>query len=140
MAEASRLREELTSLVHKELEYVYQKAYADYEEWPDDATNPLAAAVYHSHTDIVRLLIQDGAVVNEQGFSGMYGSVLAAAAHRGNQEIVELLLGAGANINQVLDEGNFAFALAAAAYGGSMNILKILIERGGDVNIRGPIA
>ncbi|KAK0704054.1 ankyrin repeat-containing domain protein [Lasiosphaeria miniovina] len=87
--------------------------------------SPLAAAVYHSHIDIVRLLIQDGAVVNEQGFSEMYGSVLAAAAHR-------------ANINQVLDTGNFASALAAFASGGSMDILKILIERGGDVNIRGP--
>ncbi|GFF47148.1 ankyrin repeat-containing domain protein [Aspergillus udagawae] len=88
-----------------------------------------------SNTEIVKLLLEAGADVNQQLTQGKYGSALAAAASKSNTEIVKLLLEAGADVNQQLTQGRYGSALAAAATAWrNSETVKPLLEAGADVN------
>lgn len=94
--------------------------------------NALQAASYGGHTEVVNLLLCEGADANAQG--GRYGNALQAASHKGHEKVVRVLLCQEANIGA--KGGVYGTALQAASYGGHDNIVELLIQKGADVNIR----
>ncbi|KXT11202.1 hypothetical protein AC579_10010 [Pseudocercospora musae] len=62
---------------------------------------PILSAAWLCNDEVVKMLLQKGALVNQRDKDGRYGSPLAVAAsqagHPGSLEVVEVLLRAGAN-------------------------------------------
>ncbi|KAJ7256360.1 ankyrin repeat-containing domain protein [Mycena rebaudengoi] len=81
--------------------------------------NALQAAASEGHTEIVRLLIENGADINTPGLVGI-------AAYGGHLDTVVLLLESGAKFGDI--------ALAAAAERGHLEIVRLLVKKGGDIN------
>lgn len=90
---------------------------------------PLSAASERGFYNIVYLLLQKGAKVNNKG--GHYLNALQAAASSGSESIVQLLLASGADIN--VQGGAFGDPLRAASIRGHHTIVKILVEHGAGV-------
>jgi ankyrin repeat protein len=75
---------------------------------------------------VVKVLLENGADVNAQGWR--YGNALqAAAAARGNTEVVKVLLENGADVNA--QGGLYGNALQAAQLKGNTNVVEILLEK-----------
>ena len=92
---------------------------------------PLSAASERGFYDIVCLLLQKGADVNNQG--GHYRNALQAAASAGSEPIVRLLLDRGAHVN--MQGGAFGDPLRAASIRGHHAIVKILLEHGASIEV-----
>ncbi|KAL3477171.1 ankyrin repeat-containing domain protein [Aspergillus californicus] len=98
---------------------------------------PLAWAITHGYTKIVKLLIaKDKAQVNARppirlGISKLEGSPLAAAARCGYEEIVRLLLNAGAVV--ALTEFDHASPLHWAVWNNHERMIGLLVDRGADL-------
>ncbi len=93
---------------------------------------PLGVAAWNGHTDIVELLINEGANVNMHAGTG--DTALHSAARNGNVEIVILLLDAGADVNDV---NNPEWTpLHNAAQNGHKVVAELLIANGADVSAR----
>jgi ankyrin repeat protein len=92
-----------------------------------DGMTALHWAVYHDHTEAVKLILEAGAVANRYGVAP-----LSLACMNGNEEVVELLLSAGADPETSLPGGETA--LMTAARTGRVGPIKSLIARGADVN------
>ncbi|KAL8655694.1 MAG: hypothetical protein Q9226_002942 [Calogaya cf. arnoldii] len=90
---------------------------------------PLSAASERGFYDIVYLLLQKGANVNNQG--GHYLNALQAAASSGSESIIRLLIDSGAHIN--VQGGAFGDPLRAASIRGHHTIVKILVEHGANI-------
>jgi ankyrin repeat protein len=75
---------------------------------------------------VVRLLIDAGAKVNDQG--GFRPAALVIAAELGNMAVIRLLMESGARGD---------WALQAAARNGNESAVQLLIEAGADVNAIG---
>lgn len=90
---------------------------------------PLSAASERGFYNIVYLLLQKGAKVNNKG--GHYLNALQAAASSGSESIVQLLLDSGADIN--VQGGAFGDPLRAASIRGHHTIVKMLVEHGASV-------
>jgi hypothetical protein len=95
--------------------------------------NPLQAAAYEGHREIVQLLLSAGASVNARG--GLFGNALQAASVRGNREIVHLLLGAGADVHA--QGGHYGNALQASSFYGDPAIVQVLLNAGANVHAQG---
>ncbi|KAJ7772855.1 ankyrin repeat-containing domain protein [Mycena maculata] len=80
-------------------------------------------------TDVVRLLVQNGADVDAK--EGEYDSALQAASVRGHEETISLLLDHGANIDA---RGRYGTALQVASYFGHMQSACLLIAAGANSN------
>ncbi|KAJ7111254.1 ankyrin repeat-containing domain protein [Mycena epipterygia] len=103
--------------------------------------SPLQAACAEGYTDIVRLLIQNGADVNRENSAP---SALSFACDRGDTETVSLLIEQGAHVNtNNLNYGFLSFLifpklrgspLHIASSQGFMVIVQILLENGADIN------
>lgn len=83
-------------------------------------------AAYNSDTDMVRLLLANGADVSRT--AGQYHTALQAAAFTGNLTVIEALVAAGADIHT--RGGMFSTALIAAEKAGHEAIVSRLLERG----------
>ncbi|KAJ6514678.1 hypothetical protein DFH09DRAFT_1049102 [Mycena vulgaris] len=92
----------------------------------------LRGASQHGRTEIVSLLLESGAEVNAVG--GEYGTALTAACSVGHTEIVRLLLQGGADVNAI---GSYGSALQFASWQGHAEIVRLLLESGADVNAVG---
>ncbi|KAI4225662.1 MAG: hypothetical protein L6R36_003742 [Xanthoria steineri] len=92
---------------------------------------PLSAAAEWGFYNIVYLLLQKGAQVNNQG--GHYLTALQAAASWGSESIVQLLLDSGAHIN--IQGGAFGDPLRAASIRGHHTIVKILVEHDASIEV-----
>ena len=86
---------------------------------------PLMHAAEYGRNEIIRLLLDKGADINEkvEGWTA-----LQWAASSGQIESVKLLLDKGADISG---------ALAEAVYEGNFDVVKLLIDKGADVNGKG---
>jgi ankyrin repeat protein len=114
-----------------------------------DGRNPLHKAIYQKYTDIVKLLLDSGANVNQCESNGMqtlfdqdediissYGitPLLAAISKVDlNYSIIQILLEYGANVNQC-DYHNTS-PLYLAIKGRNTRIANLLLEYGADANI-----
>ena len=83
---------------------------------------PIHSAAAAGRTDIVKLLLKNGADVNAQQQSGV--TALHSAAHNNNIKLVELLLTHGANPNLKMNDGKTP--LNVAEEDGHENVVAIL--------------
>jgi len=93
--------------------------------------SPLSLAVQNRHANAVRLLIEQGANVNEATHYTL--TPLANAAELGHVEIVKFLLEAGVKINQAPDGKT---ALMMACWGRQPKTAQLLLEVGADPNLK----
>lgn len=95
----------------------------------------LSEAVKENNLEIVRLLIELGAEVNDQDRI-LYDNEtpLAIAASKGNLEMVKLLVDAGAIVNIPLKDPEYWTPLMCAVSSDNFDVVKFLIEAGADVN------
>jgi ankyrin repeat protein len=98
----------------------------------EDSWTALIWASRKGHTDIVELLLNNGANVNLAPYSGV--SALHLASKYGHKQIVELLLNKGADVNAETS-GKFT-ALILASEQGNIDIVKLLLDNGADVNAK----
>ena len=89
-------------------------------------------AIEFKHPEVVKVLIDAGADVNQPGDYGQT-MVMLAADHK-NLEIMQLLIDAGADVNRA-NEYKIA-PLASAAEQGSKEVVDLLIKAGAKVNAR----
>ena len=100
-----------------------------------ELVTPLVAASRKQYEGVVRLLLENGAMVNV--LTGEYENALhaASAAHQGSEVIVKLLLENGAEVNAM--GGQYGNALQAALFQGNEAIVKLLLENGAELNAMG---
>ncbi|KAH6886789.1 ankyrin repeat-containing domain protein [Thelonectria olida] len=94
----------------------------------------LTAAVSKQFTDIVTLLLENGAELNPD--MQPEGSTLFRAAKAGDIQLATILLGAGADANGS-SSGKELSPLYAAVQAGSLPLVRLLIRHGADVNKSG---
>ena len=93
--------------------------------------NPLQAAAFRGHADVLRLLIARGASVNNRG--GFFGTALQAAVSQGHLEAVSALLESGADPNTAA-AGHYGTALAAAIALKFKEIVQALLDNSANHN------
>ncbi len=103
-----------------------QQAIAAGADVNDGHPLPLIVAVRNGHADIVRILIDAGAFVNE---SGSPGYPIHEAVNRGYADIVRMLLDAGAYASMMDSNGRTPFDLADCA--GKTEIAQLIRKAGG---------
>lgn len=99
-----------------------------------DKRTALMFAAFNAQTDIVKMLIDAGADVNQQDAGGTSPLMFAASAPNGSAAVV-LLLDAGAEINMIDSNEHFTALMWAAAEGQAENV-KLLLERGADATLQ----
>jgi ankyrin repeat protein/beta-lactamase regulating signal transducer with metallopeptidase domain len=100
-----------------------------------DGRTVLMAASAEGYTDIVRLLLDQGADVSAKWDWDIGGiTALWMATLNGHVDVVKLLLEKGADLNAKNSNGETALFIASRqGYG---DIVKVFLDRGADVNIR----
>lgn len=81
--------------------------------------------------ELVKLLVEKGALVNERAKDG--GTALLAAASKGNARIVEFLLESKANPSLGYVDG-YTPLMAASSFFGNLDIVNMLLKSGVDIN------
>jgi ankyrin repeat protein len=121
-------------------------AHANPPSYMVDDDTPLDVAIRIGRMDVVRLLLQAGADVNDS-WPNHGSSALCSAASQGNLELVQLLLNAGADLrsssryfSNVLYCSTSPTALWHAAKRADIAMVEILISFGADVNVLGAAA
>ena len=94
-------------------------------------SGPLSCAVCWGRTDVVKVLIDNGADVNAKDDSG--DTPLHWAAFTGARKITRMLIAAGADVNAKDSEG--WTPLHMAALHGQGRIVRMLLAAGADPNI-----
>lgn len=89
--------------------------------------SPLNFAAYHNHSEVVELLLDHGADINDNG-KDCFTPLHSAAAHRA-EKTVKLLLSKGANVNAIDKEGHTP--LYYATKNEDITVQQILISAGG---------
>lgn len=108
-----------TSLVQRLLDAGADPNYIN----SDGKYSALTVAASHNHVDVIRLLLERGALVGLTVNDGF--SAVVVAAIFGHADAVRALLDGGANVNE---------AMIQAAIGNDTTVILILIQRGGNAN------
>jgi ankyrin repeat protein len=94
-----------------------------------DCGPPILEAAAKGHTDVIRLLLENGANINEGGKYDQ--NVLCVASENGQETVVRMLIEAGACVN---NEGSMT-PIKVASEKGHKGIVEMLIKAGADVNL-----
>lgn len=97
----------------------------------------LASAAYFNYTELVELLLDQGAPVNQVvrlEFHRAKQTALQLAAHAGHLDCVRLLVEAGGDVNAPADHHDGWTALQAACLRGHIEMVTFLLNRGAHVN------
>jgi len=97
----------------------------------DDSTTPLLVAASKGHSDIVKLLLKNGADLAALDDCG--NNVLHVACAKGRADVVSRLLKAGCDA--LAKAGNGATALHLAARKGHDDVVELLLEHGVDIEL-----
>jgi WD40 repeat protein len=100
--------------------------YASQVHAAPDATTPLHQAVDEGRSDIVRLLLSQGADVNGRDSDG--STPLHLAASRNNEELVKVLIDKGADVNARDNNGRTPLHLAAR--NNNKELILLLLSKG----------
>ena len=120
-------------LEEKEVNLLIENSNIEEINIPDHKGNtPLFWAINEENVNIVQLLIDVGAFVNQQNYFGETPLYLAAA--RGNYEICLCLMNHGSELNVGNLEGTTPLHIACA--NGYKEIVKLLIKYGAFVNVQ----
>ena len=103
-----------------------------YKQLGRDGRTPLSYAAEKGHTEIVNLLIDEGANIKDSDKDGR--TPLSYAAEEGHTEIVNRLIEAGVNIKYGDKDGRTSLLYAVEK--GHTVIAQKLIEEGADVNTK----
>ncbi|KAJ8352494.1 hypothetical protein SKAU_G00239700 [Synaphobranchus kaupii] len=109
---------------------------ADPSHRDNDGMTPLLLSAYEGQAQVLELLLEAGADVDES--AGLRGTAsaavtpLLAAASMGHKAAVNAVLFWGATADAIDGEGRTALSLAAAR--GSMEVVRLLLDRGLDEN------
>jgi ankyrin repeat protein len=99
-----------------------------------DGFTPLGLAAFFGHTDLVRLLIANGADPNLASNNTLRVAPLHSACAISNLEIAKLLLEAGGNVNAKQMQG--VTPLHSAAHNGKTGLAKMLLDNGADTGAK----
>ncbi|KAJ7870240.1 ankyrin repeat-containing domain protein [Mycena leptocephala] len=129
----------------------------DHEVDTKQLADALWAASHHGHTEIVHLILANGADIKEEDQHLPQGNALSVACRKGHTEIVRLLIASGFKVNTssalqvacqnghteivrllITNDANVEMPaggpLAAACGRGHIDIVHLLLERGANVN------
>ena len=98
-----------------------------------DHSTPLIEAVSGGHEEVVKILLDAGALADKANKLGFY--LLHMAALKGHKEIVELLLRAGERVDKADHDGYTPLRMAVRQ--GHLDVVQILLNHGADVNQEG---
>lgn len=107
-------------------------ADVNWANWTDNdwvSWSALMKASYKGHTEVAKLLLQEGAQVDLQNNTGQ--SALLCAR---DTKMMELLLKNGAHID--LQDNNGLTALMSASFRGDMEMVKLLLQKDAQVNLQ----
>ena len=90
----------------------------------------LALAAFFGHVEAVKVLLENGADVNQKPPSRFQNTAVDAAVAGDHADVVRVLLAAGADPN-VRSEANYTSLHKAAAHG-NVEITRLLLDRGAD--------
>ncbi len=102
-------------------------------QYINDSTNgatPLISSAFYGYTNLVRLLIDNGADLEAKNNHGV--TALMWASTKGHLDIAKILVESGADINAKDNKGSAA--LSDASRNGHLKIAKLLIKKGGAIN------
>lgn len=94
---------------------------------------PLFRAAEYGLTDIVEILLDAGAQINQGLVGENETSPIFVAAQQGNIEVVDLLIARGANVNKAR-RFNGATPIHIASWSGHSNVVKSLIKAGANIH------
>ncbi len=98
-----------------------------------DGRTPLHIAARQGQTAVAKLLIANGAYVDEAEASDLH-TPLYDAAKNGHISVAQLLLTEGANVNARAAKGNTPLLVAACS--GHVDVVKLLLSNGADVHAK----
>ncbi|OUC43395.1 KH domain protein, partial [Trichinella nativa] len=96
---------------------------------------PLCVAASGGHTEVMQLLLQNGAEINARSGSKLGISPLMLAAMNGNADAVKFLIERGADITSHI-ETNRNTALTLACFQGKADVVRLLLQSGAVVEHR----
>jgi ankyrin repeat protein len=100
-----------------------------------DLAAPLYAASGRGHAEVVHLLLQHNADVNDQCPGYLNWTPLHSASNSGHAKVVELLLEHGADVNAL--SMTHSTPVFFASQGGHLEAVRLLLGHGADVHIWG---
>ncbi|KAM0511859.1 hypothetical protein ACHAPE_009428 [Trichoderma viride] len=124
------------------VEFLLQNG-ADINEKGGSHDTALQVACDVGHADIVRLLLDWGAVVNPGGEGYVHALVHAIIAasdtspkegYEGDIEMIQMLLDHGADINQT-GSNSYGCALQAATQAGNIKLVRFLLDHGAEIDL-----
>lgn len=95
-------------------------------------STPLILAAYYNHLDLVSLLLEQGAPVNETDGSG--NTALMGVCFKGYADMARLLIGAGADVNARNGMGGTCLIFSVTF--NRPEIARLLLEAGADASAR----
>jgi len=95
---------------------------------------PLDRAALRGHTEVIRFLLEHGAIAASQRYWGR--TPLHEAARMGHTDAVKLLLDHGSPVDSIDRYGNDRTPLHAAIFPGAKEVVRLLLKYGANINHR----